>query len=463
MADRSAVRDDGDLSLDYDDDDEGGLGLCEDKSLGGRDKLEVDRVGGQDNSVSVSAISLGRREHGHDGSEVADTLKILMNEFKEMRREMNEMKTKDRSSSTVSSDRKRKSNESWSKEEVKALAAKKNRSESETGQDFDRQTRDFGLSFAEERDECRPRSGFSEISNPKRGDRLKIDQTQKRVAKPSPVPDNDDALSLHPDDEELELFLCEDEAEEEDDILVEIEKEIEEEKRKGPDINSKLANVVSSRFTSRLNEEAMKGKLEQYKLPQNCEAIAPPTLNQELLQTHVGLKRNARRDDARLVAVQRMISKATTAIARATDKLHNFSASCGKQVEVSEMKKLANQVMGASLDAIAFLGNAQMDLSLRRKYQMIKDLPPDIRSICHQKIDRADSDKLFGDDVTKLMKEAREAHRLSQRRGGGQQHYQRKPFLFGRGRGSYSSYTTAPTNRFTYNYNKKRGAQSGRK
>lgn len=98
------------------------------------------------------------------------------------------------------------------------------------------------------------------------------------------MPDNDDVISLHPDDEELELLLQEDEADDnEDDILVELENEIEDEKKKGPEVNLKLANIVLSRFTTRLTEDAMKTRLEKYRLPQNCEVIAPPMINQEML------------------------------------------------------------------------------------------------------------------------------------------------------------------------------------
>ena len=74
----------------------------------------------------------------------------------------------------------------------------------------------------------------------------------------------------------------------------------------------------------------MKNKIEKYKIPGNFEGILPPTVNKVLLQPHIGLKRAARRAEARLTTVQKMISRATTAMAVGVDKLHEFASSADK-------------------------------------------------------------------------------------------------------------------------------------
>ena len=260
--------------------------------------------------------------------------------------------------------------------------------------------------------------------------------------------DLDYMININTEDVESDLEI-------DGDILDTLEKEVDVDKMKGPDIDNKLAKVIAARFTSRLDENIMKEKTEKYKLPGNCAAIAPPTLNEELLQAHIGLKRGARRDDARLMAVQRMVTKATTALASSVEKLHDFAdkfVGGGK----SEMKKMANEVIEKSLDACAFLGQAQQDLSLRRKFQIMKDLPADIKTICYQKTSREESDKLFGNDVNKDMKEAREAHRLNVYKPKTNFGYGRRPFLGGRGRG-YHQQTSA--NQFRP-YQKRRGQQT---
>lgn len=264
-----------------------------------------------------------------------------------------------------------------------------------------------------------------------------------------------DMISIHADEDYM-LSLNEEEEEasdiddSDDDILNALEKEIEIDQHKGPNLDNKLAKVVASRFSKRLEENVLKTKQEKYKVPGNCTIISPPILNEELMQSHIGLKRGAKRDDARTSAVQRLITKATTALALGVGKLHEFAdkfSGSGKQ----EMKKLANEVMENSLDACAFLGHAQQDLSLRRKFQLMRELPSDIRTICYQKTNGEDSEKLFGEDINKTMKEAREAHRLNQskmQKSG----YGRRPFLGGRGRG----FPTTSTNQYRAPYMKKK-------
>lgn len=394
---------------------------------------------------------LGLVEDQKDGGEMAKTIKLIMTELNELKKEIKDMKEPGK--------RKRKVNETFSREEVEMINEELNNTRSSAGKKKKVHGTGHG-SYTRSLDCLESRSDRGVCYNAKRDSNREHSKRGQCIT--SSHANEDDVLSLCAE-EELELFLDEDtdnnyDDNSEEDVLVELEKEIDEENKKGPDINQKLAKVIMARFSSRLNDDVMKNKLGKYCLPQNCEIIAPPKLNEEMMQAYVGLKKNAKRDDGRLTQVQRLIAKATTAVALGTEKLHTFSTSASVN---AEMKKVANQVMGNALDAIAFLGNAQLDLTLRRKYQMMKELPFDIRSICHQKTDRTESDKLFGEDVTKQMKEARDAHKLAQlRQRTYTTHYGtgRKPFLFGRGRGNMTPSTTR------YAPYKKRGEiQSGRK
>lgn len=77
-------------------------------------------------------------------------------------------------------------------------------------------------------------------------------------------------------------------------------------------MSDKLAKIMTKRFQNRLDETSVKSKIEKYKFPGKFEGIGPPTVKKELLQPHIGLKRAARRDDARLMTAQKMITCAST-------------------------------------------------------------------------------------------------------------------------------------------------------
>ena len=91
-----------------------------------------------------------------------------------------------------------------------------------------------------------------------------------------------------------------------------------------------------------------------------------------------------------------------------------------------------NQTLASLGDAIAILGMAQQEISLRRKVLIQSALPKDIASIC-QNEDLPVKDKLFSGDVEKAIRSAREAHKYSNKctpSTSGQRHhpYKRQPY-----------------------------------
>ena len=92
----------------------------------------------------------------------------------------------------------------------------------------------------------------------------------------------------------------------------------------------------------------------------------------------------------------------------------------------------ANQTLASLGDAIAILGMAQQEISLRRLFLIQSALPKDTASIC-QNEDLPVKDKLFSEDVEKAIKSAREAHKYSNKSTpstSGQRHhpYKRQPY-----------------------------------
>ena len=193
-------------------------------------------------------------------------------------------------------------------------------------------------------------------------------------------------------------------------------------------------------------ESKLKSKMDKYPVPENCPDVSPPTLNSELTDKGY-VDRTTNKSDGRLVNVQTMLSAATSCLLVETNSLHEYAtdlagqisdgtahAAGGGHVASASERALtrANQTLASLGDAIAILGMAQQEISLRRKCLIQSALPKEIVSIC-QNEDLPVKDKLFSGDVEKAIKSAREAHKHSNKSTpstSGQRHhpYKRQPY-----------------------------------
>ena len=187
-------------------------------------------------------------------------------------------------------------------------------------------------------------------------------------------------------------------------------------------------------------ESKLKSKMDKYPVPENCPDVSPPTLNSELTDKGY-VDRTTKKSDGRLVNVQTMLSAATSGLLLETNSLHEYATDLAGQISdgtahaaggghaasASERALTrANQTLASLGDAIATLGMAHQEISLRRNLLIQSALPKDIASIC-QNEDLPVKDKLFSGDVEKAIKSAREAHKHST---SGQRHhsYKRQPY-----------------------------------
>ncbi|GFN87415.1 hypothetical protein PoB_001392100 [Plakobranchus ocellatus] len=107
-------------------------------------------------------------------------------------------------------------------------------------------------------------------------------------------------------------------------------------------------------------EDKMKEKFDVFKRPENCPSLSVRLINKDVWNM---LKRDNRKIDAKFSAVQRLISKAVTAIA--------FSAK-----ELKECKEIGvKKALSHSLNAIALLGSAQQKITAQRKMTQKPALP----------------------------------------------------------------------------------------
>ena len=184
----------------------------------------------------------------------------------------------------------------------------------------------------------------------------------------------------------------------------------------GDKVDEKIAKVIKNRFTVKCSKEKLESKTKEHKIPENCQVIKAPLLDDVL--TDKGLvDRNARKDDNRLADIQSLIATATAALVGQTNSLNN-------QVQESKDPKeieMANKVIKTNGDIFAVLGLAQQELSQRRRFEIGKALPREIASISTATIQTGSGpgpENLFGHDVERLMRNARDSFRAGTNRGG---------------------------------------------
>ena len=173
-----------------------------------------------------------------------------------------------------------------------------------------------------------------------------------------------------------------------------------------------MAAIINKRFAHGLSENKLKERLDKYLRPENCVNLRTPKVNAELWKD---LPATTKQADVKLASIQRAIVKATAALAQSTQAL--LKASSQKVfTDASIRAKITDQ----NADAMALLGHACHELSLRRRYALRPHLPKDLKGLCSETVPI--TDQLFGDNLTASIKETRELDKLS--RGAGNSRFQ---------------------------------------
>ena len=124
----------------------------------------------------------------------------------------------------------------------------------------------------------------------------------------------------------------------------------------------------------KLSENKLTEKLDSHLIPENCTEIRAPVLNVEIVEKG-NLDRTARKNDARLLTLHKLITTATAALVNASDQLHRVttafadqSTGGGEQPNSLRFIEAANEMLASNGDVIALLGTAQQELSICRRY-----------------------------------------------------------------------------------------------
>eukprot|EP00794_Sanderia_malayensis_P012488 gene12488-13771_t len=184
-----------------------------------------------------------------------------------------------------------------------------------------------------------------------------------------------------------------------EDLLCQVDDEISD-TTLGDEILDNLADRICKHFVvdpTKVSSDLL-GRL---KLPKNCSGIVVPMMNQTILDMKDF--ESIRPVERKLYNTQLNVQRATAAIA----KIANMVLEADQNSKMIDSKAL----LRAALDGVTVLGQAQASLTNSRKNNIKQILSDDVKDICNPK--RKASQYLFGDDLPKLIKEARDLYRMS--------------------------------------------------
>ncbi|XP_028408729.1 uncharacterized protein LOC114531295, partial [Dendronephthya gigantea] len=181
------------------------------------------------------------------------------------------------------------------------------------------------------------------------------------------------------------------------DLLRDLANALEEDEPTGESVNQPLADIANKRWGKQLGSDKVKALLTKYKRPENCRDITEVRVNPEIWGQ---LSSQKKKTDLQLSNFQQIARKLLFANLQMTNTLL-----AGQQID-------SKSVLAQSVDSIALLGHMNHNLSQLRRDQIRPALKPEYVSICSSSADHEDSKLLFGDDLPKRLRDAKESCRI---------------------------------------------------
>ena len=219
----------------------------------------------------------------------------------------------------------------------------------------------------------------------------------------------EDELSISPSDEDINEFLevsntkeaevtaKTTEPKEEVELLKSLEADFTDDELVGAKINQRLANIASKRWGITLPNDKLKALLAKHAKPENCPEITTVRVNPEIWDQMNNFRRKA---DLRVSNIQQALQKATFGILKVCDKL------------VDQQPSTDKETLAANIDAIVLLGHAVGELSRLRREQIKLALKAEFHSLCSQANESTSrSDLLFGADIAKQVRDAKDTNK----------------------------------------------------
>ena len=182
-------------------------------------------------------------------------------------------------------------------------------------------------------------------------------------------------------------------------ILKELSDLLDEGETTSSAIQKQLAEIADKRWGTRLTSDKIKKLTERYNRPENVSNIIPTKVNNEIWSQ---LSSSKKKMDLQLANLQQTICKVAITVLQTGDELL-------PKTNGETNKNLASR----SVDALAMLGHANAEISRLRREQIRYALRSEYSYIC--KADIPNGPLLFGEDLPKQLKEAKETNAIGLR------------------------------------------------
>ena len=162
------------------------------------------------------------------------------------------------------------------------------------------------------------------------------------------------------------------------------------------DIIPRLATIAENRWNKKLAPKKLKLIHDKYKRPGNCTTMCQMTVNPEIFAQLPYYQQRANLNVSKIQDSVRKTALITLDLAQTVTNT--------KSGEFDAVKK---QLLEQQVDSLALLGHISYELSCLRRYKIKSVLKPEYAAICVD--DGTQSNYLFGDDLPKRLKDAKEA------------------------------------------------------
>lgn len=204
------------------------------------------------------------------------------------------------------------------------------------------------------------------------------------------------------------------------------------------EVNNDLASFVNECFRGGMPDEAYTNLAKDIHRPSNCTSLTKTTVNSQIWSY---MKPWTQTADVKMQSIQSSVVKAAINLTKMMDKSSD---------------SLDGQMLQWGSDALSILGHAHKLINFRRRESHQTDLDHRYKQLCSANVPF--TDKLYGDDVCKNVKEIQDMSRVSKQlsvlsrssRGGRRPRPYPGPYggYRGRGRGRGGRYQQPMTNSY---------------
>ena len=179
-----------------------------------------------------------------------------------------------------------------------------------------------------------------------------------------------------------------------------------------------IADHIDSVLSGKLSTDLVKEHGEKYFSPKNCGCLCPVTVDEEIWDL---LPRRARSVDLAFQHVQEALIPGLSSLAMLADKLAN-NAKNSKTIDIAE-------ILHHVIDSLVLVSQANWSLNMKRREQIKPDIASPYSRLCKPEL--APTTKLFGDDLSKQLKDMTDVTRVGkqlQKKTADQRPHYQKPY-----------------------------------